>query len=368
MLAVCSGVSAAHAKGIIHRDLKPANIFLQKIVTGDTVPKVLDFGISKMREPGTVDVATKAFSLVGTPNYLSPEQADGNTPVDSRADVYALGAILYECLAGHPPHQGPTLFAILRSIVEADYPDISLRRPGLPPAFVSAVKTAMALRPIARFSTVHELGRALLPFASPKRKAFWTDYYGDRPIGLDSSVSEPLPISTSHRGLRHGDPPGTMRSLTAHHSLTNSLPSETKIRAVASSSPSRNNGKEVPASVVTVIEARRTPRTIWIGGVAAILTALGLVAFQTRSAERRKIVPASINAAPTPESDVALSRAQPTFQPASSSSLETASSRAASTKSVPVSGATSSAQPPEKSRRRRQIPSRNRNGVPVLPL
>ena len=196
MLAVCSGVTTAHQLDIIHRDLKPQNIFLARISTGDTVPKVLDFGISKLRLPGDSKL-TQRFSLIGTPNYVSPEQAEGQ-PVDARCDVYALGTILYECLTGRRCHEGASLYAILRSIAEADYPRPSQLLPDVPPDFEAVIMKALARKLDERFATVYDLGRALLPFASLKRQSFWKDYYLN-PNGADagSSSFNFIPLSLS---------------------------------------------------------------------------------------------------------------------------------------------------------------------------
>src|SRR5678815_1284867 len=102
---VAEGLAAAHAKGIVHRDLKPDNIFL----TGDQV-KVLDFGIAKVMQSSS---STKTGSLLGTPQYMAPEQAKGSKHVGPHTDVYALGAILFEMLTGRPPFVGEDLPELL---------------------------------------------------------------------------------------------------------------------------------------------------------------------------------------------------------------------------------------------------------------
>jgi len=103
--SVCNALAAAHAKGIIHRDLKPDNIFLvpdPESPTGER-PKVLDFGIAKLTEPGLAGEATKTGAVMGTPTYMSPEQCRGTGNVDHRADIYSLGCIFYELVSGRPP-------------------------------------------------------------------------------------------------------------------------------------------------------------------------------------------------------------------------------------------------------------------------
>jgi serine/threonine-protein kinase len=196
MLAVCAGVRRAHELGIIHRDLKPGNIFLSRNHLGDTIPKVLDFGISKVRMPGDTKL-TQRFSLIGTPNYVSPEQADGR-PVDARCDIYALGTIIYECVTGRQCHEGSTLYEILRSIAQADYPRPTALRPDLQPDLEAVILKCLERNPEARFETVWELGRALVPFGSEKRRSYWRDiYFGPKGDIGDSSILSAAPISLS---------------------------------------------------------------------------------------------------------------------------------------------------------------------------
>jgi eukaryotic-like serine/threonine-protein kinase len=181
MLAVCAGVFAAHESGVIHRDLKPQNIFLARTPLGELVPKVLDFGISKRLDEDVGSGLTNSGALLGTTHYLSPEQVAGKQ-LDVRSDQYSLGVILYEALTGRKPHDGASAYAIMHSIGEGSFAQPRKIRPDISSAMEAVVVRAMSLRPQERFESVHELGRALLPHASSKKRVIWSDYYErDRP-------------------------------------------------------------------------------------------------------------------------------------------------------------------------------------------
>lgn len=161
-MPVCSALASAHRHGIIHRDLKPENVFLRLREDGTTrSAKVLDFGISKLTaEEGL----TLTGTVVGTPYYLSPEQASGE-PVGPTADVYQLGVLLYEMLAGSVPFDRDNYAAILCAII-ADVPEpLTKLRPDLPTGIVSIVERAMARDPKERYQNAEELAEALAPFS-----------------------------------------------------------------------------------------------------------------------------------------------------------------------------------------------------------
>ncbi len=161
---MCRGLAVAHPAGIVHRDLKPANLFLTKRADRTELVKILDFGIAKLRkvddQPGTV-----TGQAMGTPYYMSPEQARGDKTVDQRTDVYALGVILYELLCGQRPHEGDTYLEIIYSILHKEPEALESRRQGLPRGLVEVIRKAMSVELSRRFSTAAELGEALSLFA-----------------------------------------------------------------------------------------------------------------------------------------------------------------------------------------------------------
>jgi serine/threonine protein kinase len=158
-----SALARAHAAGIVHRDMKPDNLFLTEVSGVRDVVKVLDFGIARFIEEGPNSKLTSAGAVLGTPSYMAPEQAKGR-PVDARADVYAVGVMLYEMLTGRLPFQATNYHALLFAILEETPPSIHAARGDVPAGLVAVVERAMARDADARFQSADEMIVALEPF------------------------------------------------------------------------------------------------------------------------------------------------------------------------------------------------------------
>ena len=152
---VLRALAAAHAVGIVHRDVKPANILLGR----DGVVKLADFGIAKRFDDDLGDI-TLAGNVIGTPKYLAPEQIGGE-PATPSSDVYALGVVLYEMLAGHPPFDADTPLATALAHSVESAPDLAEVRPDVPGDLVRVVQNAMAKQPAARFGSANAMLDAL---------------------------------------------------------------------------------------------------------------------------------------------------------------------------------------------------------------
>jgi serine/threonine protein kinase len=168
VLQACEAVAQAHAIGIVHRDLKPANLFLTTTPDGSPLVKVLDFGISKTTSVFTQTLSpelTTVNASVGTPQYMSPEQARDAGKVDARTDVWALGTILFELLTARPAFYGDDLPAIVMMIATEEPPELDALRQDVPVALAAVVRRCFKKNRDERFTNVAELARALEPFA-----------------------------------------------------------------------------------------------------------------------------------------------------------------------------------------------------------
>jgi serine/threonine-protein kinase len=157
MRQVGDALQVAHSQNVVHRDLKTDNIMLLSTAAGDHA-KVLDFGIAKINEPEEFDTGLTAPNLViGTPQYMSPEQCSHDSEIDARSDIYSFGVILYEMLVGHVPFSGDSPTIVMMKHLQEPVPSVLEERNDIPPAVGRVVARAMAKLPSNRYQTINEL-------------------------------------------------------------------------------------------------------------------------------------------------------------------------------------------------------------------
>ncbi len=184
--ALCDALGAAHRQGIIHRDIKPSNVFVARDEQGREVIKLFDFGVACI--PSESNKLTQEGALLGTPEYMAPEQLLAR-PVDARTDIYALGVMLYECLAGVVPFEG-NFGEVLLKVSTQPLPPLRQKVPDVPAEFAGAIERALASEPHFRYPDAESFGLAL-------RKA------------------APAAAAVSLLGIRQGPPPIPARQTAA---------------------------------------------------------------------------------------------------------------------------------------------------------
>ena len=196
LLQILDALGAAHAAGIIHRDLKPDNVFILPQKSGITnFVKILDFGVSKFSQLGGEAMnVTRAGSVVGTPYYMSPEQARGSSAIDQRTDIYAIGVLLYQASTGQVPYQAETFNELLFKIVLEVAPPPQVYVPDMDPEFAAIIQRAMAREPDQRYQSCAQFREALAQFQAARLN--------------------PLPQFSmpARAGQHHGSSPGPART------------------------------------------------------------------------------------------------------------------------------------------------------------
>jgi serine/threonine-protein kinase len=268
IMQVCRALSKAHASGIVHRDLKPENVFLVwDDEDGADVAKVVDFGIAKFTDNQMGNSsATRTGSVLGTPYYMSPEQARGLRSVDHRSDLWSVGVITYRCLVGSLPFEGEAVGDLLVKLCTAPLPVPSQLVGDLPPGFDAWFEKALSREPAGRFSTASELAESLGAVCGiPVRGSYST---GDIPIPSFAGG----PMGSAHPALTPGPgaltPPGILpvtpypiadrtgpnpAFAAAGHASTLQMATGAPITHTPAPSGSKNTGAMIAAAAAAVI-------------------------------------------------------------------------------------------------------------------
>jgi len=232
---MCKALSAAHAKGIVHRDLKPHNVQLCFKPDGALLVKILDFGVAKIlaSPDGNQSVKTRTGSLMGTPLYMSPEQCKGAGVLDHRTDIYSLGVMLYEMIAGRPPFIAEGVGELFAKHMLEEPPPVTEFAPNAPPHMAAAIMKSLAKEPDARFQSMDDFRKAL--------------------VG-EVKVTAPRPATVV---------PGSRRALNT--AVTTMSP---KASTTLSSASSEIDGFDQPA---------RSKRWVFVGGGAVAAVVIGFL-------------------------------------------------------------------------------------------
>jgi serine/threonine protein kinase len=224
LLQVCRALSKAHAGGIVHRDLKPENVFLVwDEEDGADVAKVVDFGIAKFADNQLGNSsATRTGSVLGTPYYMSPEQARGLRTVDHRSDLWSVGVIAYRCVVGTLPFEGEAVGDLLVKLCTAPLPVPSQMAADLPPGFDAWFNKALSREPEGRFSTAAELAESLAAVCGlPVRGSYATadipiPSYAGGPNASSSPAITPAPNFMATPGPHGMTPHGGVMPVTPY--------------------------------------------------------------------------------------------------------------------------------------------------------
>jgi serine/threonine protein kinase len=305
---VCKALAKAHGKGIIHRDIKPQNIFLCTTDGDETFVKLLDFGIAKTDAQSASGVATRTGAILGTPLYMSPEQIAGGKTVDARADIWAMGVVVFEALTGTKPFLADDFGALVLLLHTGQTPRLTALVPTLPPAIDEWFARACHRDVAQRFATIAEMLGAL-------RTALGLRSGSGPAVGLSPSAPEAgragaLPTVTAPMGPR----PSPVGSQTQLHPITNS-----GLAATA-------NGVPLEKS-----------RGLWLALGSIIFVAVAGAAYALHGSSLTKAPPelAASLVAPPPPTDLASALPAPTPSTVSAPSSEPAKQAATGSPTAP---------------------------------
>ncbi|HSO34485.1 MAG TPA: serine/threonine-protein kinase [Labilithrix sp.] len=300
MLQVCEALEQAHESGIIHRDLKPANLFLTRREDGGPHIKVVDFGISKILDPKLMgdgpSEMTLAFTVLGSPRYMAPEQVRNSKDVDGRADLWSLGAVMFQLITGKPAFDAENNVHVSLAVMTTEPPLLRQLAPQAPAALEAIVNKCLTKDRNGRFQTAAELADALRPLASErtrdslermqeaKEAPHVSIGLGVRSVGerVDRSAVADAAASARELGRDDADPaPPALRQVST-------VPTGFRAAGPLLEAPAPSSGPQALAFARAAVRRPPTPGmkvAIAMAGVLVVLLAFGVLTVLKRAAQ-----------------------------------------------------------------------------------
>ncbi|MBX3234354.1 MAG: serine/threonine protein kinase [Labilithrix sp.] len=277
VLQALDALAVAHSAGVVHRDLKPSNLFVTQRSDGSPLIKVLDFGISKVTDagPNPSSTLTRPGMMLGSPRYMSPEQLRNASGVDHRADIWAMGIVMHELMAGAPPYDADTFTALCAAIVSEEPALLRSAVPDAPAELEAIILKCLAKKTEERWQDVGELAQAIAPFASDDARPF-----ANRITKILGKVSQKTPPGAyQSTKLSPGTPKPNERTLPL--AAPTSSPSSSPLATTDPRTSTPPTDPQVSALAVSTAKAAAPShgRTIAIGAAAVlVLAAVGFIA------------------------------------------------------------------------------------------
>ncbi len=297
MLQVLGALAEAHRMGMVHRDIKPGNVMVVQDAHGRQRARLLDFGIAKVlpRDNGEASLETREGLVLGTPRYMSPEQARGHGDIDARSDLYSLAVLGYALLAGKNPFERPSVIETIMAHVQAPPPPLGPELK-VPPAFETVLRQALEKEPAARYPSAEEMSQAIHAafegVPPPRNASTWSQPrsgFGSPVSGLATPTPQPS-ISAIEVSAPFSEP-GSASLLDVTH------PSPS-VRSVSLTEPSTSSRRPLVA-ILTLL-------------IVVLVAAAGAWALQTSHPDELVVVdPSSVGMPPVPDQPSALERTPP---------------------------------------------------------
>jgi len=326
VVQILKGLHHAHGAGIVHRDLKPDNVFLVQQDDEPARVKLLDFGVSKIAATSEVplETLTRQGAVVGTPYYMSPEQAQAFPDVDGRADIYSVGAILFECLTGRPPHVGKSYEQVIVNICMKDADDVREHNDAVPAGVAKVLAKALSRERDDRYGSARDMLEDLLD-AAPEGVRNATPSSALRATGGSLSGSDRRVLSPRVIASSGGQSPSELADTVQADSQGVTAPKGDASRDPRLAQTNDPATADVPTerspsvSGLTMVAPRRWP-LVAVGAAAAV----GIAAFALSSSEPETTAPAATTSAvaESPPPPSAAESEQPPQVPAPAATAE----------------------------------------------